>query len=418
MAKRTNAPRSIHSVHSELIPFLRERNIQALHASSLQRFFVKNPTKSLDDFAAKVPNLPEKLRGALEGEFVPFTTTIDTKQQSSDGSTTKLGIKLQDGQMVETVIMRYNKGEENRGRPRVSVCISSQIGCKMGCTFCATGTMGLKGHLTSGEIVEQLVHALSIAGSIDNVVFMGMGEPLDNYDAVLDAIKVITDGPGIGLAASKICVSTVGLIPRMKQLINDAPDVKIALSLHAPTQDLRIQIVPTAKAYNLDRLMEVIVSKDYKVKTTVRRTMGDDIDGACGQLVVKKGDAAVKEKDLEDMFADETSGLKKRKGGPTVVKAGSKLTEVKNMKVTEEKPSKKELDDKKQLEDEAEEGLNELRSDVDWFKSLFPFLTLIFFAVLALAIGLMVLQFKEPEEPAYRSPFMDKLTALPRPKHP
>ncbi|KAJ3210991.1 hypothetical protein HDU67_004836 [Dinochytrium kinnereticum] len=487
MAKRVNNPQSIHSLNTELVPYLKEQSIQTIHASSLQRYFAKHPEKTLDDFfAAHHENLPDKLRGAVEGRFVPFTTTIDTRKDSSDGSTTKLAVKLQDGQMVETVIMRYNKGEDNRGRPRISVCISSQIGCKMGCTFCATGTMGLKGHLTSGEIVEQLIHAITIAGRIDNVVFMGMGEPLDNYDAVLDAIKVMTDGAGIRLAPSKICVSTVGLIPRMRQIIKDAPDVRLALSLHAPTQDIRVKIVPTAKAYPLERIMEVvddiiasnrqvlieyvlirdlndtveaaeqlgvllggsrapgvhlnlipynptdaepsyqrptdeaieafdnILSKDYGVKTTIRRTMGDDIDGACGQLVLKKGEKASKPTDLEDMF---TEGLKKRKGPAPSPKSSSKLTEVKDDPAKTKKASGKELEEKKQIEEEAEEGLNELRPQgSDWAKNLFPFLTLFFFGVMALALGYLYVQLKEPEEQGYRSPFLDRVGALPTPQ--
>ncbi|KAI9356757.1 hypothetical protein DFJ73DRAFT_221170 [Zopfochytrium polystomum] len=252
-----------------------------------------------------IPNLPERLYPLLAERFTPLTSTIATRQDSEDGSTTKLGIRLQDGAMIETVIMRYNKGESRRGRARISVCLSSQIGCKMACKFCATGTMGLLGNLTSGEIVEQLLHVVSVlkheaqttqsqsdasasgqppadaddahsivsGGTaaaaatyahakprryIDNVVFMGMGEPLDNYAAVVDAIKLMTDGQGLRLDASKICISTVGVVPRIRQLATELPDVKLALSLHAPTQALRVRIVPTARAYTVERLMEAV----------------------------------------------------------------------------------------------------------------------------------------------------------------
>ncbi|KAJ3115730.1 hypothetical protein HDU96_000142 [Phlyctochytrium bullatum] len=491
MSKRVNSPKSIHSVNTELIPYLKEKGIHTLHATSLQRFFAKTPKKSLDDFFTSTPNLPERLKGAIEGLFVPFTTTVETTQESSDGSTTKLGIKLQDGQMIETVIMRYNKGEDNRGRPRISVCISSQVGCKMGCTFCATGTMGLKGHLTSGEIVEQLVHASNATGGhLDNVVFMGMGEPLDNYDAVVDAIKVITDGGGLGLAPSKICVSTVGLIPRMRQFMKDMPDVKLALSLHAPTQDLRLKIVPTAKAYPLEKIMEVvdeilatgkqllveyvlikdlnctseiahqlgallgsnraagillnlipynptdaepsyerptdadvdeferIVAKEYGIKTTVRRTMGDDIDGACGQLVKKAQNGATK--DLEDLYADPTasSGLKNRKAkaADTAAAAAPKKQGKKaaGAKGDSKKTDGDDLDEdtRKQIEEEAEEGLNVLKPEKNWYKELFPYATIIFAAIFALSFGLVVVN--ERKKGYYESPFFSGAGQFPK----
>jgi adenine C2-methylase RlmN of 23S rRNA A2503 and tRNA A37 len=138
----------------------------------------------------------------------------------------------------------------------------------MGCTFCATGTMNLQANLTSGEIIEQVLHASRVT-SLRGLVFMGMGEPLDNYDAVLKTIQAVTE-PGMwGLASSRVCVSTVGyvlhqidfyrIIPRIKDLGRDAPKVSLALSLHAPTQETRLKIVPTAKAYRVDRIIQECV---------------------------------------------------------------------------------------------------------------------------------------------------------------
>lgn len=126
----------------------------------------------------------------------------------------------------------------------------------MACTFCATGTMGLVSNLTAGEIIEQLYHANKIT-PIRGIVFMGMGEPLDNMDAVLAAIKSFTDPSKFGLASHRISLSTVGIVPRIKQLIEKAPMISLALSLHAPTQEKRVQIVPTAKAYHIDKIMKV-----------------------------------------------------------------------------------------------------------------------------------------------------------------
>ncbi|KAJ3076049.1 sorting nexin [Quaeritorhiza haematococci] len=157
--------------------------------------------------------------------------------------------------------------EEDEPTNRISVCVSSQIGCKMGCTFCATGTMGLLGNLTSGEILEQLIHVMRFTkGVLSNVVFMGMGEPLDNYANVVEAIGAMTDVKRFGMAASRVCVSTVGVVPRMKGLLRDVPGIRLALSLHAPNQALRARIVPTAKAWPIDRLMEAVSAYVQKGK--------------------------------------------------------------------------------------------------------------------------------------------------------
>ncbi|MEW5297463.1 MAG: hypothetical protein WDW36_000669 [Sanguina aurantia] len=249
-----------------------------------------------------------------------------------------------------------------KSHTRATLCVSSQVGCQMGCTFCATGTMGLKGNLTCGEIIEQLVHARQHR-NIRNIVFMGMGEPLNNYDQVRAAVATMTDSQFFRLRRKHVTVSTVGIIPRIKQLAEDLPGVSLALSLHAPTQELRATIVPSARAYKLDKLMEAvrqyqkdsnqkvfveyvvlagvndglaqahelgallqgtsmlcnlipwnpvyspdgpafaapsqqqltefqkIVRYEYNVFCTVRQEKGQDISGACGQLVVQNGGA-------------------------------------------------------------------------------------------------------------------------------
>lgn len=185
-----------------------------------------------------------------------MTTKIAQANTSRDGRTTKMLVELQDKQRVEAVIMRFtNTTADGEEKNRVTLCISSQVGCQMGCTFCATGTMGLTGNLSAGEICEQVVHATRVAGTeIRNIVFMGMGEPLHNYEAVRTAIQTIVKFcPGI-----IITVSTVGIVPKMRQLIRELPYVQLALSLHAPTQELRTTIVPSGKAYKLDQIMNVV----------------------------------------------------------------------------------------------------------------------------------------------------------------
>ncbi len=160
------------------------------------------------------------------------------------------------------------------GGHRNTLCVSSEVGCQMGCTFCATGTMGLTADLTAGEIVEQLVHATRMA-PIRNIVFMGMGEPLNNYAAVLSAVQLMTHPQAFALRRRCVTVSTVGVIPRITQLATDLPGVSLALSLHAPNQELRAKIVPSARAYKLDRLMETIekYQKDTQQRVFIEYVM-------------------------------------------------------------------------------------------------------------------------------------------------
>ena len=200
--------------------------------------------------------------------FTTITSTVDCARTSKDGTTTKLAVKLHDGHVVESVLMRYVSADGSRA----SLCVSSQVGCAMGCTFCATATMGIRGNLTTGEILEQMVHANRIlaeewkenrpvAKNLDvvrNVVFMGMGEPLNNYDNVVEACRSLIDRKRWNLAHGKVTVSTVGVTPRIRDLTRDLPEVSLALSLHAPNQEARSKIVPAAKAYKIEGIIEAL----------------------------------------------------------------------------------------------------------------------------------------------------------------
>jgi len=154
--------------------------------------------------------------------------------------------------------------QADRCGQRDTLCLSSQVGCRLGCTFCATGTMGLQGNLLPGEIQEQLIHARNLR-QVSNIVFMGMGEPLENYDGVTSAIRGLVDPQRFSVAPSSITVSTVGIVGNMRRFMEDLPKVKLAVSLHAPTQELREQIVPIAKTYSLETLMEVV--DEYAART-------------------------------------------------------------------------------------------------------------------------------------------------------
>lgn len=212
---------------------------------------------------AKRPQLAlsQKVMKGLREEFVLFTTVAESVVVSKEGDATKCVVVLHDGERVESVSMRHC--DEAADPTRTTVCVSSQIGCQMGCKFCATGTMGIIGDLSACEIIEQVAHAtinerLGGREAPKNVVFMGMGEPLNNYDNVCSAVEALTASGSWELRRKSVTISTVGVVPSFRRLTREMPEVQVALSLHAPTQELREQIVPAAKAWPLNQLMNAL----------------------------------------------------------------------------------------------------------------------------------------------------------------
>jgi 23S rRNA (adenine2503-C2)-methyltransferase len=216
-----------------------------------------------DSFAA-MPDLPPRVRHRLEADARIGTLSTTLETDSTDGFTRKYLLALADGERIETVLMRFTG--------RVTACVSSQVGCAMGCVFCATGQMGYTRHLTPGEIVAQAVHVARAlrpqAGGelchpldvkprarLRNVVLMGMGEPLHNYDAVMHAIDILRDPSGLALAAERITLSTVGVVPGILRLAEEKRPLHLAVSLHAATQSERAALVPAARTWPLDELM-------------------------------------------------------------------------------------------------------------------------------------------------------------------
>jgi 23S rRNA (adenine2503-C2)-methyltransferase len=219
---------------------------------------------------AHMPELPARFRTRAERELSLARLPVAVETHSSDGFTRKYLLALADGRKIETVLMRYTG--------RVTACISSQAGCAMGCVFCATGQMGFLRHLTAGEIVAQAMHVdqalRETAGAetpladpaspsphdrherLRNIVLMGMGEPLHNYDAVMKAVEILRDETGLALSARKITLSTVGVIPGIVRLADEKRPVFLAVSLHGATQNERAALVPVAKKWPLDALME------------------------------------------------------------------------------------------------------------------------------------------------------------------
>jgi 23S rRNA (adenine2503-C2)-methyltransferase len=273
-------------------PELRTRveswGISPVHAARLWSYLY---LEGADNLAA-MPDLPARLRARLETETTIGRLAVARETHSSDGFARKYLLALRDGREIETVLMRYTG--------RVTACASSQVGCAMGCVFCATGQMGYTRHLTAGEIVAQAMHvdrvlratatvtaafssssassaaaaAFSARGEspplaepdnasphhrherLRNIVLMGMGEPLHNYDAVMRALDILRDGNGLALGARKITLSTVGVVPGIIRLADENRPIHLAVSLHGATQEERAALVPAARAWPLDALME------------------------------------------------------------------------------------------------------------------------------------------------------------------
>lgn len=204
--------------------------------------------------------LPLALRQRLAEAEPLAELEIDEVRESGDG-TIKLRLLTRDRFPVEAVAMRH--------RGRRTVCLSSQSGCPLACTFCATGEMGLGRSLRSGEIVEQLLALARILrdqdATVGNVVMMGMGEPFLNYDAVLDACRTMHDPDGFNLGARHIAISTVGWVPGIERLAEEPLPLRLALSLHAPTDELREQLMPVTRRYPIERLMAAC--RDYRERT-------------------------------------------------------------------------------------------------------------------------------------------------------
>lgn len=302
-------------------------------------------------------NIPKKLQDKLSEEFEITTLNTLIKQESKDG-TIKFLFELQDKYTIESVLMRNKYGN--------SLCVTTQVGCRIGCTFCASTLGGLKRNLESGEIVTQVLKVqqeLDKTGErISSIVIMGIGEPFENYDEMMDFIRIVNSDKSFNIGARHITVSTSGIVPKIYDFANENIQINFAISLHAPTNELRSKIMPVNRAYNIDKLIEALkyyqnktrrritfeyglmglvndqrehaeklveiikdlnchvnlipinyvpernyirtskkdifafekILKNNNVNVTIRRTQGDDIDAACGQLRAKERAEEVK----------------------------------------------------------------------------------------------------------------------------
>lgn len=299
----------------------------------------------LADSFDEMSNLPQALRTRLKEEYQYVCLEIVEVQRSKTDGTCKYLFRLADGNVIESVLMRYHHGN--------SVCISSQVGCRMGCRFCASTIGGLKRNLRSSEMLEQIYQIQKDVGErVSNVVVMGTGEPLDNYENLLSFLRMLSDENGLHISQRNITVSTCGIVPRIRELAGEKLQITLALSLHAVTQEKRRELMPVANRYELSEVLDACayyfqetgrrltfeyslvggvndgqedarllagISKrthshvnlipvnpvtereftqpakravrefwrtleEYGVNATIRRELGRDIDGACGQL--------------------------------------------------------------------------------------------------------------------------------------
>lgn len=244
----------------QLTEFVSGLGQPAYRAKQIWDWLYKKFVDSFDEMR----NLPAELRTMLADKATLTTIKPYLTQYSQDGFTKKVLFSLEDGKLIETVLMRYDK--------RNTVCVSSQAGCAMGCVFCATGQMGFQRHLTSGEIMAQVTFfARELAEEdkrITNVVMMGMGEPLHNYDATLAAVDRMIDQAGINLGARKITISTVGLVPAIRRYADEQRQTPLAVSLHAATNAERGALIPVNKRWPVE---DIIDACRYYIDKTGRR---------------------------------------------------------------------------------------------------------------------------------------------------
>jgi 23S rRNA (adenine2503-C2)-methyltransferase len=243
---------------SALTTWLADQQAPAFRAKQIQRWLFQSRVAAFADMS----DLPQSLRDSVAAEFNIWATTTAAHQKSKDG-TEKLLLRLNDGKAVECVLLRDGV--------RRTICISSQVGCAMGCVFCASGLDGVDRNLTTGEIIEQMLvlqRLLPVEERLSHIVVMGMGEPLANLDNLLPALDLATSKDGLGISARRITISTVGLPPGIHQLAELNTRFQLAVSLHAPNDELRNELVPVNKKIGIE---SILTAADHYFDVSSRR---------------------------------------------------------------------------------------------------------------------------------------------------
>ena len=338
--------------YDELMEEMKNIGEKAFRAKQIYGWLHEKLVDSFDEMT----NLSKALREKLDHEYEIKKVTMAARQISQVDPTEKFLFELEDGNMIESVLMKYNYGN--------SVCISSQVGCRMGCRFCASTIDGLERNLTASEMLRQIYHIQKITGErVSNIVVMGTGEPLDNYDNFVKFIHMISDEHGLHISQRNITASTCGIVPNILRLSEEGLQITLALSLHGSNQEKRKKLMPVANKYELSEVLNAcdiyfektgrrvtfeyslvkgvndqpedireltailkhrnchlnvipvnpIRERDFQkpdsknaqefknklekngINVTIRRERGSDIDGACGQLR-RRHDSAKKEK--------------------------------------------------------------------------------------------------------------------------
>lgn len=231
---------------SELEEYLKELGEPRFRAGQVFSWLHNKEVRTF----AEMTNLPAALRDRLDAECLPIAPETERMQESAIDGTKKALFRFHDGNLIESVLMRYRFGN--------SVCVSSQAGCRMGCAFCASTVAGLQRGLTAGEILAQVYameRTLPEGERVSHVVVMGSGEPMENYDAVIRFFRLLADPDGRNLSLRNMTVSTCGIIPGIRRLAEEGIPVNLAISLHAPNDEIRRKLMPVAKRYPMDELL-------------------------------------------------------------------------------------------------------------------------------------------------------------------
>ncbi len=242
---------------SELTQFLEDMGQKKFRAKQLYSWMHEHLIEDFD----QATNLPKSLIEELKEKCRLTALVVRQEQISKIDDTRKYLFELYDRNMIESVLMRYHHGN--------SVCISSQVGCRMGCKFCASTLDGCVRNLTASEMLDQIYRIQKMTGErVDNVVIMGSGEPMDNYDNVIRFIKLLNSEEGLNISQRNITVSTCGLVEKIKELADEKLQITLAISLHAPNDELRASMMPIANKYSIDEIMEAV---RYYIDVTTRR---------------------------------------------------------------------------------------------------------------------------------------------------